>query len=196
MNYIEIIGALTGLLFLYFEYKENYLLWPVGIISAGFYIVVFFDAKFYADMSLQLYFFVVSIYGWYYWWKVERKKNSNKTEEGNMPILKSSARELILFSFITLVLSTIIYFILKKYTDSPVPLGDSFVTALSIVATWMLTRKYLEQWHFWIIANAVSVYLFLQKQLYPTAIFYLVLTIISVAGFWKWNNHYKIQNND
>jgi nicotinamide mononucleotide transporter len=93
-------------------------------------------------------------------------------------------------AFILLLISAALfaglYFLLLLYTDSDVPFTDAFVTALSFVATWMLARKKLENWLVWIVADAVSVGLYLYKELYATAIFYSVLTLVAIAGYFKW----------
>jgi len=81
---------------------------------------------------------------------------------------------------------SLIYYVLDRYTDSSVPLGDSFTTALAIVATWMLTRKIIEQWFLWIIANVVSIALYIYKGLYPTVILYAVYAGMAVYGYLEW----------
>ena len=83
---------------------------------------------------------------------------------------------------------------LSTYTNSEVPLGDSFTTSLAIIATWMLTRKYLEQWHLWVVANIVSVALYIYKGLYPTVILYLVYAGMAVYGLGEWKK--SMRNNE
>ncbi len=179
-NIIEIIGTLSGFIFLYFEIKQSKWLWPVGLFSALMYIYVFFMAKFYADMGLQFYYVFISIYGWFHW---SRSKGESATE---LPV---TALKIGLF-FKLLLASLFIYiaisFILVNYTDSPLPYWDSFTTALSIVATWMLARKILEQWLVWVIVDAVSLGLYLYKELYPTAILFAFYTILAVYGYFQW----------
>lgn len=177
---IEIIGTLSGFVYLYFEIKQSKWLWPVGLFSALMYIYVFFVAKFYADMGLQFYYVFISIYGWIYW---SRSSSQNKVE------LTVSSLKMPLF-FKLLLASFVIYiaisFILVNYTDSPLPYWDSFTTALSIVATWMLARKILEQWLVWVLVDAVSMGLYLYKQLYPTAILFAVFTVLALYGYFQW----------
>ena len=93
---------------------------------------------------------------------------------------------MVLLSMFTIVVFLFIYFVLIKYTDSPVPIGDSVVTTLSLVATWMLTRKMIEQWFIWMFVNGLSGYLFIYKDLKPTAFLYLCYGILSVVGYLKW----------
>ncbi len=187
-NYIEIIGAVTGLIFVVLEIMENKWLWPVGIISAGFYIVVFYDKKIYADMSLQVYFLVMSIYGWFYWTRAKKSNNSEK-----MPIKKSDFRTILIFFPATILIFFVIYLILTKFTDSPVPLVDSITTALSITATFMLARKILEQWALWILVNGLSIGLYIYRDLYPTAGLYFVFLVLAVIGYIRWYKTLKKQ---
>jgi nicotinamide mononucleotide transporter len=179
-NIVEIIGTLSGFIFLYFEIKQSKWLWPVGLFSALMYIYVFFMAKFYADMGLQFYYVFISIYGWFHW---SRSNSQNKVE------LNVSSLKMPLF-FKLLLASLFIYigisFILVNYTDSPLPYWDSFTTALSIVATWMLARKILEQWLVWVLVDAVSMGLYLYKQLYPTAVLFAVFTVLALYGYYLW----------
>jgi len=89
-------------------------------------------------------------------------------------------------------LTFIMAFVLKNYTDSPVPIGDAFTTALGVTATWMLARKYLEQWLLWIVANAVSLGLYMYKDLYPTAVLFFVYLILAFVGYYNWKRMMKL----
>jgi len=177
-NYIEVLGAVTGLIYLYFSIKQIIWLWPLGIITSVLYIYVFYTSKFYADMSLQVYYFFVSIYGWYHW-----KKGSTGKE---LPVITASWLFLVLSILVSGLLTLVIGYILKNYTDSPFPYLDAFTTAGSIVATWMLARKYLEQWIFWIIIDLVSMGMYIYKDLYPTAGLFLVYTTMAWIGYKQW----------
>jgi len=180
-NYIEVIGALAGLIYLYLEIKQNIWLWPLGIITSAFYLYVFFVSKFYADMGLQVYYLVISFYGWWHW--LYGNKGIQKEE---LPITRTSAKQWIYISLITLVLFGVMVFILKRYTDSPVPYGDSFVTALSITGTWMLAQKLIEHWWVWVVVNLVSLILFIWKDLYPTSILFFFYFTLAIYGYYRW----------
>jgi len=179
-NYIEITGAVLGVLFLFFEIKQNWLLWPLGILTSLFYIFIFFQAKFYADMGLQVYYVVISIYGWWYWWR------GTSDSDVDLPIVRVPSQLAWVLSAVTLPLFAIIAFVLVRFTDSPVPYWDAFTTALSIVATWMLARKILEQWYLWMIVNAVSLVLYVYKGLYPTVVLFAFYLVLSFLGYSQW----------
>ncbi len=179
--WIQIFGVVTGILYVILEVKQNRLLWPLGIITSAAYIYIFFSGKFYADMGLQVYYVLISIYGWYYW-----SRGGSKSVQGELQVVRINRQQLLLL-FLTFALSWGgIYYVLVHFTDSTVPLGDSFTTALAIVATWMLTRKIIEQWFLWIIANVVSIGLYIYKGLYPTVILYVVYAGMAVYGYFEW----------
>jgi nicotinamide mononucleotide transporter PnuC len=176
---IEIIGAVIGLLYLYLEYKASKWLWPVGVLMPVFYVWIFYQSKFYADMGINIYYFFASIYGWIRWTK-------HQSEESGGAIIHTPKKHLVPLSLITLTLFTAIAFILIRFTDSPVPIGDSFTTALSITAMWMLAHKQVEQWWLWFVVNIISSGLYVWKGLYPTAALFAVYSVISVFGYYKW----------
>ena len=180
-NYVEIIGATLGLIFLFLEIKENVWLWPVGLLSSAFYVAIFFSAKFYADMGLQVYYVLISIYGWYKWWR-----GLDSSEEDDLPIVRMDIRLALTLSLVTAAIFFGIAEVLKRYTDSPVPYWDAFISALSIVATWMLAKKIIEMWWIWVIANFVSLCLYFWKGLYPSVVLFFFYTVLSVTGYYSW----------
>ncbi|MFA7583375.1 MAG: nicotinamide riboside transporter PnuC [Proteiniphilum sp.] len=188
MQTIEIIGAIIGLLYLYLEYKANKWLWPVGVVMPLVYVWIFFQSRFYADMGINIYYFFASIYGWIYWTRHKRQ------EEGELPVTHTPRRHLLPLTVTGIALFAAIAFILVRYTDSPVPYGDSFTTALSILGMWLLARKQVEQWLFWFVVNVVSCGLYLWKGLYPTSILFAIYSVISVFGYFKWKRMVEPQS--
>ncbi|WP_372773366.1 nicotinamide riboside transporter PnuC [Mangrovibacterium sp.] len=180
-NWIEVTGALLGLIYIFLSIKQNILTWPVGLLTSALYVYVFCIAKFYADMALQVYYVLVSLYGWYIWLK--GSANNSKLMVSETP------RNLWLWlTFASVVCFVFIEFILTNYTDSPIPMGDALTTALSLVATWMLARKYLEHWLVWIFVDFFSAVLYAIKGLWPTTILFVVYTVMAVLGYLKWKN--------
>ncbi|MGE4586648.1 MAG: nicotinamide riboside transporter PnuC [Mangrovibacterium sp.] len=179
---VEILGALLGIVYIILSIRQNILTWPVGLLTSALYIWVFFRSKFYADMSLQVYYVAVSLYGWYYW-----LKGGNKQEERvELSVVNTPVKLFLPLILVTLFLFVLIGYVLSHYTDSPVVLGDALTTALSLTATWMLARKYLEHWLVWIVADMISLTLYLYKGLWPTVILFVVYTGMAVAGFRLW----------
>ena len=179
-NWIEIVGAILSLIYLYLSIKQRVSLWFYGIVSSLFYIVVFFQTKFYADMSLQFYYVIISIYGWINW----KKGNTESSEE--LPATKITQKFILISIFATSIIYLIYYIVLAKFTDSTIPKSDAFVGALSIIGTWMLARKFIENWLVWIATDALCVGLYIYKNLYPTAILFIIYTVMAWVGYQQW----------
>ena len=191
-NYIEIFGAVTGIIYVFLEIRQTIWLWPVGIITSAVYILIFFESKFYADMSLQVYYLVISVLGWYWWKRGAGQKNKEGEEKERqrdtetLQVTRIDLKKSVVLAIVFVVLYAVMRIVLTRFTDSPVPEWDSFITSLSIVATWMLARKIYEHWYLWIVVNFVSVALFLVKGLYPTVILYAFYGIMSFVGLSSW----------
>ena len=198
-NYIEIFGAVTGVIYVFLEIRQTIWLWPVGIITSAVYIWVFLTSKIYADMSLQVYYLLISCLGWYWWMKgtgqraqgegLKDKKESGRRGEvlkEELQVTRLKLKTGLILAVVFVLLYFILYMVLTRLTDSPVPMRDSFITSLSIIATWMLARKIYGHWYLWIVVNFVSAVLFLTRGLYPTVILYLVYGIMSFAGLVAW----------
>ena len=179
-NWIELAGSVLSIIYLYLSIKQRVSLWIFGFLCSLLYVVVFFQSKFYADMSLQFYYLGVSAFGWISW-KAGKPKNRKE-----LPVKRTTPLSGAIILVIALVLYFLYYFILSEYTDSPLPKADAFTTALSIVATWMLARKMIEHWWLWIIVDSVSAGLYFYRALYPTAILFVIYTIMAIIGYLQW----------
>ncbi len=212
-NWIEIFGAVTGIIYVFLEVRQNLWLWPVGIVTSAVYIWVFFTHKIYADMSLQGYYLVISFLGWYWWAKGrghraqgtghragggeqgagsrEQRARSEghgakSTEREKLTVTRLKLRTGVVLTMVFSGLFSLVWFVLSEWTDSPVPLWDSFITSLSVIATWMLARKIYEHWYLWIIVNIVSALLFVTRGLYPTVALYSIYCVMSFIGLREW----------
>ena len=180
-NLTEFLGAFLGLVYIILSVRQNIFTWPVGVASSILYVIVFFEARFYANTLLQFYYVGMGIYGWYYWLKGKRDNPS-----GQLPVSRLTTSEGTKLGALVIPLIGLIYYILSAFTDSPVPFMDAVTTSLSIVGTWMLARKILFNWIVWIVADLAAAGLYLYRGLYPTAILYLVYTILAVYGYLEW----------
>jgi len=184
-NWVEVTGTVLGLIYIFLSIKQNIFTWPVGLLASALYVYVFFVAKFYADMALQVYYVVVSLYGWYFWLKGSPKEGSQ------LEVTQTPQKLWIWLVGASVLFFVLIEFVLQNYTDSPVPMGDALTTALSLVATWMLARKYLEHWLIWIFVDFFSAVLYAIKGLWPTVVLFLVYTVMAFVGYLKWRNELK-----
>ncbi|NSW44614.1 MAG: nicotinamide mononucleotide transporter [Bacteroidales bacterium] len=177
-NYIEAIAAITGIIAIFFQIRVKPIYWPISIINVMLYIFVFYQARLYAEISLQLYYLVMSAYGWIFW----SKKANNLT----IPITKTTTKTWLviisIFPFIWLGMA----FLLKKYSNTDVPFVDSFLTTLSFVATYLLARKKIENWILWIFIDFMSIGLYFYKHLYATIILFVILTMLAFWGYFEW----------
>ena len=186
-SYLEIVATITGLIYLFYSIKGDKRLWGYGLITSALYVYVCFNAGIYADMGINFYYVLVSIYGWIHWtfYKKESKKE--------IPVTRLTVIHSFILIGITGVLYILIAFILIKYTDSNIPYWDAFTTSASITATWMLARKILEHWIIWIVVDAISIGLYTYKELYPTTILFAVYTVMAILGFIEWRKQWLYQ---
>lgn len=189
VNKIEVLGAILGILYIRFSIRQNIFTWPTGILTSALYIIVFFNSSLYASMMLQFYYVGISVYGWYYW--LNGKRDDNKSL---LPVQTANKKLWIKLAVIFAVLYVVILFILIRFSDSDVPYLDSLTTSLSIVATWMLAKKYIENWLIWIFTDIVSVGLYIFKSLWPTVILFVVYAILAYFGYIEWKKDLKEKN--
>lgn len=191
LHWFEIIAATLGIIAIYFQIKVKPFYWIISLVVSSMYIVVYFSAKLYADMSMQFYYVGMSIYGLYVW-----LSGNNNSDKKTIPISKiKNLKSWIIIVLISALSFIIIGYILKNFTDSNVPWWDSFTTSLSFVATWMLARKKIENWLVWIVVDATSVALYIYKQLYPTTILFIVLTLLAIVGYLQWKRELRTLKN-
>jgi nicotinamide mononucleotide transporter len=182
----EAIAVITGLMSVWFAKKENILVYPVGIVSVLIYVYLCFSVKLYADMSINAFYFVMSVYGWVKW--------SRKTgDKPSRPITWASRTEW-LYSIIGIgVFFIILVFILKNYTDSNVPVWDALTTAIFIIGMWLMALKKIENWLAWIVGDLICIPLFATKGLILTSFQFTVFLILAVAGYMEWSSRGKGQ---
>ncbi len=182
----EIAGTVSSLIYLYYSIREKIWCWPWGVVASGISIIVFFMARLYADMGLQFYYLFVSFYGWYFWLHGKQK------ESGGAVISRTSLKLWITLSLVGVAIYFVILALLLNVPQwlliagSSMPYLDAFTTAASIIATWMLARKLIEQWLIWIVVDFVSMGMYVYKGLYFYAFLFLVYTIGAVLGYYEW----------
>lgn len=186
-NWIEVLGTVIGILYLYLELKANILMWLTGIIMPAISIVVYYNAGLYADFGMNIYYFGAAVYG-YLVWQFGKKK-----DEKYLPITLTPKRMYLRLILCFLICFIGIRFILVIYTNSTVPTCDAFTTALSIVGMWMLARKWLEQWLTWLVVDAVCCGLYIYKGIFFYAALYGIYTIIAYYGYLRWQKMMKEQ---
>lgn len=181
-HWLDLLGTLIGLVYVYQEYKANVWLWITGIIMPVVYMFVYWDAGLYADFGMQVYYALAAIYGLAVW-KWGKKRNQTTQE---MPITHVKRSLLLPSLLLFLIAWGVLYLILSNLTNSTVPVLDSFGNALSFIGLWWLARKYLEQWWIWVVVDAELSALYVYKGIPFTAGLYALYVFIAIAGFFKW----------
>lgn len=179
---LEILGTTVGLVYIYLEYRASIWLWITGIVMPAIYIVVYYNAGLYADLGLNVYYLLAAVYG-FCAWKFFGKETNKKDE---MPVTRCPRQTWLPQLSIFLLCFGVLYLVLKYCTDSTVPIGDSFINALSVIGLWQLSRKYIEQWIIWIVVDTLSAGLYLYKGMLTTPWLYLLYAIIAIFGYYKW----------
>ena len=159
------------------------------------YLYIFYVAGLYADFAINIYYLLIAIYGWMAW-KYGFKLFSSKREKVGEEMLQIShlpKKLWVRLIAVYVLLQLLITWVLITYTNSDVPWLDSFTTSVSILAMWLLARKYLEQWLVWIVVDVVSAGLYLYKDLYYTSVLYAVYAIIAIFGYYKWKSIMQVK---
>lgn len=181
---LEMIGVLFGFASVWYAQRENILVFPTGIISTSIFVYILWRYSLLGDMLINAYYCVMSIYGWYVW--------TRKVDETHyIPITTTTEKErkwgIILFVS-TVVFVTLVYLAFEKFNNWTAYV-DTFTTALFFVAMWLMARKKLENWTLWIIADIISIPLYIYKGLIFTAFQYAVFTAIAIFGYITWKKH-------
>jgi len=186
---IEGLAVSTGLASVWFSVKERIWVYPIGLISVSIYVYLSFIYGIYADMGINIYYVLMSIYGWYRWLQ---PSESGEAKE----ITRNSGKEWLLSIVLFLLSWVILFVILQRFTDSEIPLWDSLTTSLAIVGMWLMAEKKVEHWLFWIATDLLSIPLYYYKDLLLTSGQFFVFTILAVIGWLQWNKSLLNRNQN
>ena len=176
---LEWVAVICGVASVIYSMRENILVYPTGIISVLIYVYLAFEYKLYADMGVNGYYFVMSVYGWYYWTNTDGNKDQ-------VPVTINSLRENFYSVGILGGSFGILVFVLINFTDSDVPFWDATTTAFAILGMWLMARKKLENWIAWIITDLISIPLYFHKGLVLTSFQFLIFTVLATMGYFAW----------
>jgi nicotinamide mononucleotide transporter len=179
VNPIELTAAAFGIAAVYLSARQSVWNWPLGIVNVALYIIVFYQAKLYADMGLQVVYVVLAAYGWWHWLH-------GGANRGVLQVSRVPPREIAILATAFLVGAAALSTFLARKTDASLPVADSALTVASLVAQYMMTRKYLECWVVWLVADIAYVAMFIYKSLWPTAALYAVFCVLAVLGWQQW----------
>ena len=178
-HWTEVFGFLTGASCVALLVRQNIWNWPLGIANNLTFIVLFNRTGLYADVGLQVFYIAISVYGWWHWLHGGR-------DHGALTVSRVRPGTALLLAGTVACTTGLLTFILRRYTNSTVPVLDSLITSLSLVAQFMMTRKWVENWPVWILANCISVGLLIFKGLYVTSLLYVVYQGLCLMGWREW----------
>ena len=176
---LEAVAVFFGILSVWFAKKENILVYPTGIVSVLIYIYICFFAKLYADMGINFVYFIMSIYGWIMWSRKDAEKHV-------LPISWCKRKDHLISAGMLIGFFVLLSYFLSNYTDSNVPIIDSLTTSIFIVGMWLMARKKIENWIYWIIGDVISIPLYFYKDLALTSIQFTVFLVLAIMGFVEW----------
>ena len=178
-SWIEYVAVIFGILSVWFARKENILVYPTGIINVLIFVYLCYDAGLYANMGINIFYFVMSVYGWYSWTRKD-------ADEKSLAISRCS----LVYGAVMIALLIIIFIILRlvliRYTDSTVPTIDAFTTAVYVIGMWLMARKKVENWIAWIIGDVIAIPLYAHQGLIFSSLQFLIFLVIAIMGFISW----------
>ncbi len=181
---LEYLAVIAGIISVWFSRKENIYVYPVGLLSTVIYIFLSFDANLYGEASVNFYYTIMSIWGWIIWSKRDKKQHRVVRVTG------SSTKEWIVQIAFFAVVFTACYFSLiylkKHFSPAAIPLADSFATATAFTGMWLMTKKKVESWYWWIATNIASIPLYFTKHFVLTSVYYVVLLVMAYMGLKEW----------
>ena len=187
-HWLDIVTTVLGLAYILFEYRASVWMWLVGFMMQALGIVLYYQKGLYADCGMEFYYLAMTVYGYWKW-----VHGSTKAHADSPLQIRHFPKKLVLpWLGIIAAVWFVIYLILVNFTNSTVPIADSFTTALSIIGIWALAHKYLEQWFIWIAVDVVTCCLYFYKDIPFKASLYALYVIIAVFGYLKWQKMMKI----
>jgi nicotinamide mononucleotide transporter len=181
----ELIGFVTGVLNVWLVTRENIWSWPLGVLNAGFYSVVFARTGLYSDTGLQVVYLVLSLYGWWHWLRGGPSRDGLR--HNAVVVTRTPRRTALLLAGIALVSWVTLATITRRLPGAALPWLDAALVSVSLVAQYMMTRKLLEHWLLWIAVDVVYIGLFINRQLPLTAMLYTVFLVLAIIGSVHWH---------
>ena len=188
-HWLDIVTTVLGLAYILLEYKASIWMWVVGFAMQALGIVLYYQKGLYADCGMEFYYLSMTVYGYWRWVSSSSSPGSGEDRRGlneGLPIRHFPKHLILPWLAIIAAVWGVIYWLLVTFTNSNVPLADSFTTALSIVGIWALAHKYLEQWFIWIAVDVVTSALYFYKDIPFKASLYALYVVIAVFGYIRW----------
>lgn len=191
MTLIELIATVCGVICVYLTIRQSVWCWPVGLVQVTLFVWVFYRAKLYSDVILHIVYIGLGVYGWYHWL---RGGSSRRLAAGTvLPITRIGAASGAAWLLAAAAATTGWGHLMRRYTDASLPFWDAAIAVLSLVAQFLLGRKVLENWLFWIAVDVLAVGVYAAKELYLTAGLYGLFLVMAVLGWLQWRKSFRLQ---
>lgn len=187
MTGVEALAVLFGLLCVWFSIRQNIWCWPTGLIQVTLYIYIFYDVKLYSDLILQVIYVGLQLYGWHHW--LHGGKNRDE-----LLLSRLESRRLALWVAAAFAGTGGWGWVMATYTDASVPYWDAFTTVASLIALWLMIKKKVESWYFWIVVDIVAIGVYAYKSLLLTSGLYMVFLVMATAGLVSWRNDFTARS--
>ena len=181
---LELAAVIFAVAYLVLAVRENSLCWYAAGISTLIFLFIFWNVKLYMESGLQIYYLAMAFYGWYQW-------RGAQTETVSLRVSKWRAKQHVVALALIAALTFVSGSVLNSGTDANMPYLDSFTTWASVVTTFMVARKILENWLYWLVIDSVSIYLYLDRELYFTSLLFAIYIVIIFFGWFAWNRSYR-----
>lgn len=188
MSAWEVVAVALGIAYLLLAVRESLWCWYAAFAGTAIYLWLFWQVDLFMESGLQLFYLAMAVYGWLQW------RNGARSDGSTRPISRWPARAHLYALLAVLGASAVSGALLQRYTDAALPYLDSFTTWGSVLTTWMVARKVLENWVYWLVVDSACIYLYLERGLVLTAVLFMVYLIIVVFGFLQWRQHYHAQS--
>ena len=189
MSHWETAGVALGVAYLLFAMRQSQWCWYAAFGSTAIFTWLFFDVSLLMESALNLYYLVMAVYGWYSW------RNGGDSPDEALPVQRWQLKQHLLTIMGVIILSLVSGYLLTEHTGAVLPYLDSFTTWGAVITTWMVTRKVLENWLYWVVIDAVAVYLYLDRGLYLTALLMMFYVVLALVGWVTWYKDYRQQQN-
>lgn len=186
----EMLAVFLSVSYLLLAIKQNLWCWGAAFFSTLIYSILFFDASLLMDSVLNIFYLIMAVYGWYSW----KYGNSEKIEK-ELEITSYSFFTNIKIIFILIVISLCLGYFMANYTRADFAYLDTFTTVFAVFATYMLTKKVLENWLYWVVIDAISIYIYIHKGFYLTAVLFLIYTLLAMIAYKQWKKEYLSFDN-
>ncbi|HSC15476.1 MAG TPA: nicotinamide riboside transporter PnuC [Gammaproteobacteria bacterium] len=183
---LEAAGAFFSVVYLVLAIRENLWCWPAAFVSSVLTMILMFERRLYAESVLNVYYVAMAVYGWYQW-----RYGGTKGAAGELPISVWPLKAHALAIGGTLALSAVIGRLMADYTDAAFPYLDTFVSVGSLVTTYMVARKILENWLYWLVVDSLSLYLYWQRDLNLYVLLFAVYLVLVVIGLVRWHRDWR-----